>query len=138
MLGDTAVAMNPADPRADALVGKMLRLPLVGREIPIVADQHVVLPDPDSDDEKARFSTGFLKVTPAHDPNDWEIGLRHDLEVINVMAPDGSISDQFGWEDAIGSDAEQFLGMDRFEARKAIVDWFESEGMLEKSGRLCP
>ena len=132
MLGDTAVAMNPADPRADALVGKMLRLPLVGREIPIVADQHVVLPDPDSDDEKARFSTGFLKVTPAHDPNDWEIGLRHDLEVINVMAPDGSISDQFGWEDAIGSDAEQFLGMDRFEARKAIVDWFESEGMLEK------
>ncbi len=132
MLGDTAVAMNPADPRADALVGKMLRLPLVGREIPIVADQHVVLPDPESEDEKARFSTGFLKVTPAHDPNDWEIGLRHDLEVINVMAPDGSISDQYGWEDAVGSDAEQFLGMDRFEARKAIVDWFESEGLLEK------
>ena len=132
MLGDTAIAMNPADPRADALVGKMIKLPIVGREIPIVADQHVVLPDPDSEDEKARFSTGFLKVTPAHDPNDWEIGLRHDLEVINVMAPDGSISDQYGWEDAVGSDAEQFLGMDRFEARKAIVDWFEGEDLLEK------
>ena len=132
MLGDTAIAMNPADPRADALVGKKVKLPLVGREIPIVADQHVVLPDPESDDEKARFSTGFLKVTPAHDPNDWEIGLRHDLEVINIMAPDGSISDKYGWEDAAGSDAEQFLGMDRFEARKAIVAWFASEGLLEK------
>ncbi|MFW5841248.1 MAG: class I tRNA ligase family protein, partial [Planctomycetota bacterium] len=132
MLGDTAVAMNPSDPRAEALGGKMVRLPLVGREIPIVLDDHVVLPDPEAEDEKARFSTGFLKVTPAHDPNDWLIGQRHDLEIINVMAPDGSISDQYGWPDAAGSDAEQFLGMDRFEARAAIVEWFRSEDLLEK------
>ncbi|MCK4514072.1 MAG: class I tRNA ligase family protein, partial [Spirochaetaceae bacterium] len=88
MLGDTAVAMNPTDPRAEALIGKKVRLPLVGRIIPIIADEHVVLPDPESDDEKARFSTGFLKVTPAHDPDDWQIGQRHDLPIINVMAPD--------------------------------------------------
>ncbi len=131
MLGDTAIAMNPSDPRADALVGKKVRLPLVGREIPIVADQHVVLPDPESEDEKARFSTGFLKVTPAHDTNDWEIGLRHGLPVINVMAPDGTISDKFGWADAAGSEAESYLGMDRFEARKAIVEWFKQEDLLE-------
>ncbi|MCD6377306.1 MAG: class I tRNA ligase family protein, partial [Planctomycetes bacterium] len=74
MLGDTAVAMNPADPRAKYLLGKKVRLPIVGRVIPIIADEHVVLPDPNSDDEKARYSTGFLKVTPAHDPDDWEIG----------------------------------------------------------------
>jgi valyl-tRNA synthetase len=131
MLGDTAVAMNPADPRAKVLVGKMVRLPIVGRLIPIVADEHVVLPNPDSEDEKARFSTGFLKVTPAHDPNDWEIGLRHDLDVINVMAPDGSISDKYGWQDA-GSDAQFLLGMDRFEAREAIVEWFRQEKLLEQ------
>ncbi|HDZ20056.1 MAG TPA: valine--tRNA ligase [Phycisphaerae bacterium] len=130
MLGDTAVAMNPRDPLAEALVGKMVRLPLVGRVIPIIADDHVVLPDPDSDDEKARFSTGFLKVTPAHDPDDWQIGQRHDLPVINVMAPDGSISDRHGWDDCAGSDAEFLLGMDRFEAGKAIVEWFKTEGLL--------
>ncbi|MBT3200549.1 MAG: valine--tRNA ligase [Phycisphaerales bacterium] len=131
MLGDTAVAMSPSDPRAAALVGKMVRLPLVGRLIPIIADDHVVLPDPESDDEKAKFSTGFLKVTPAHDPDDYQIGMRHDLPLINVMAPDGSISDRHGWDDAMGSDAEQFLGMDRFEARAAIVEWFRIEGLLE-------
>ena len=131
MLGDTAVAMNPADPRAKYLLGKMVRLPLVGREIPIIADEHVVLPNPESDDEKARFSTGYLKVTPAHDPDDWQIGLRHNLPIINVLAPDGSISDKFGWDDAAGSDAEQFLGMDRFEAREAIIEWFRTENLLE-------
>ena len=132
MLGDTAIAINPADPRAKTLVGKMVRLPLVGRLIPIIADELVVLPDPDSDDEKASFSTGFLKVTPAHDPNDWEIGQRHGLEIINVFAPDASISDKFGWSDAKGSEAEQFLGMDRFEAREAIVEWFRKENLLEE------
>ena len=132
MLGDTAVAMNPSDPRAAALVGKKVRLPIVGRLIPIVADEHVVLPNPDSDDEKAKFSTGFLKVTPAHDPDDWQIGLRHDLEVINVMAPDGSISDKHGWEDATTAEAQNLLGMDRFEAREAIVDWFRTENLLEE------
>ncbi|NLF31455.1 MAG: valine--tRNA ligase [Planctomycetes bacterium] len=131
MLGDTAVAINPRDPRAAALVGREVRLPLVGRIIPIIADEYVVLGDPDSDDPKARFATGFLKVTPAHDPNDWAIGQRHDLPIVNVMAPDGTISDRYGWDDAVGSDAERFLGMDRFEAREAIVEWFRAEGLLE-------
>ena len=130
MLGDTAVAMNPRDTRAQYLVGKKVRLPIVGRLITIVADEHVVLPNPESEDEKARFSTGFLKVTPAHDPDDWEIGLRHGLEVINVMAPDGSISDKFGWEDADTPEAQALLGMDRFEAREAIVEWFRQEDLL--------
>ncbi len=131
MLGDTAVAMNPADKRAEHLVGKKVRLPIVGRIIPIMADEHVVLPNPDSEDEKARFSTGFLKVTPAHDPDDWEIGQRHGLEIINVMAPDGTISDKFGWGDANEPEAQSLLGMDRFEAREAIVDWFRTENLLE-------
>ena len=131
MLGDTAVAMNPADKRAEYLVGKEVRLPIVGRIIPIIADEHVVLPDAESDDEKARFSTGFLKVTPAHDPDDWEIGQRHELDIINVMAPDGSISDKFGWEDANEPEAQSLLGMDRFEAREAIVEWFRTENLLE-------
>ncbi len=131
MLGDTAVAMNPADKRAKELVGKKVRLPIVGRLIPVVADEHVVLPDPESEDEKARFSTGFLKVTPAHDPDDWEIGLRQNLEIINVMAPDGSISDKYGWEDADTPEAQSLLGMDRFEAREAIVEWFRQEDLLE-------
>jgi len=131
MLGDTAVAMNPNDPCAKYLVGKKVRLPIVGRIIPIIADEHVVLPDPDSEDEKAKFSTGFLKVTPAHDPDDWAIGQRHGLQVINVMAPDGSISDKFGWEDADEPEAQSLLGMDRFEAREAIVEWFRKENLLE-------
>ncbi len=131
MLGDTAVAMNPADKRAEYLLGKKIRLPIVGRIIPIIADEHVVLPDAESEDEKARFSTGFLKVTPAHDPDDWEIGQRHGLEVVNVMAPDGSISDKHGWEDADSPEAQALLGMDRFEARQAIVEWFRKENLLE-------
>jgi valyl-tRNA synthetase len=132
MLGDTAVAMNPADPRAKYLVGKTLRLPIVGRIIPIIADEHVVLPNAESEDEKARFSTGFLKVTPAHDPDDWEIGKRHNLPVINIMAPDGSISDKHGWQDATTPEARNLLGMDRFEAREAVVDWFRQENLLEE------
>jgi len=131
MLGDTAVAMNPNDPRAKYLVGKKVRLPIVGRIIPIIADEHVVLADPESEDEKARYSTGFLKVTPAHDPDDWEIGQRHGLAVINVMAPDGTISDKYGWEDATEPDAQALLGLDRFEAREAIVEWFRRENLLE-------
>ncbi len=135
MLGDTAVAMNPADPRAKYLVGQKVRLPIVGRIIPIIADEHVVLPDAESEDEKARFSTGFLKVTPAHDPDDWDIGQRQKLEVINIMAPDGSISDKFGWTDweqIKNPDVENLIGMDRFEAREAIVEWFREEGLLEE------
>jgi len=134
MLGDTAVAMNPNDPRAKYLVGKKVRLPIVGRIIPIIADEHVVLPDPNSEDEKAKYSTGFLKVTPAHDPDDWEIGQRHNLPIINVMAPDGSISDKYewkDWEDIKNPDVENLIGMDRFEAREAVVEWFRQEKLLE-------
>lgn len=136
MLGDTAVAMNPADKRAEFLIGKKVRLPIVGRIIPIIADEHVVLPNADSEDEKARFSTGFLKVTPAHDPDDWEIGQRNNLDIINVMAPDGTISDRFGWEDweqIKNPDVENLIGMDRFEAREAIVEWFRQEKLLEET-----
>ena len=131
MLGDTAVAINPNDPRAADLVGKMVRLPIVGREIPIIEDDYVVLPDPESSDPKARMSSGSLKVTPAHDPNDWEIGLRHNLEVINVMAADASISDQYGWEDA-SEESQPFIGLGRYEAREAIVAWFDENDLLEK------
>src|SRR4051812_27439799 len=99
MLGDAAVGINPKDPRAAALRGKFVRLPIVNRIIPIIEDDYVVMPDPDSDDAKAKYATGFLKVTPAHDPNDYELGQRHNLPVINVMAPDGSISDKHGWTD---------------------------------------
>jgi valyl-tRNA synthetase len=131
MLGDTAVAMNPNDPRAKYLIGSKVQLPIVGRIIPIIPDEHVVLPDPESEDEKAKFSTGFLKVTPAHDPDDWEIGQRHNLDIVNVMAPDGTISDRYGWEDATDQDAQSLLGMDRFEAREAVVEWFRQENLLE-------
>ena len=112
MLGDTAVAINPKDPRAAALRGKKLRLPIVGREIPIVEDDYVVMPASmggDPADPKAQFATGFLKVTPAHDQNDWDIGQRHALAAINVMAPNGSISDRHGWTD-VSDDARAFVG----------------------------
>ncbi|MED6306861.1 MAG: valine--tRNA ligase [Planctomycetota bacterium] len=135
MLGDAAVAVNPRDPRAEALRGRRVVLPIVGRVIPIVEDDFVVLPAELSDgdgpaDPKAAFATGFLKVTPAHDPNDWEIGARHDLAVINVMAPDGSISLDHGFDDHSEA-ARAFAGLSREDARAAIVEWFESRGLLE-------
>jgi len=129
MLGDTAVALNPKDPRAAALRGKFVKLPIVNRIIPIIEDDYVVLPDPNSDDAKAKYATGFLKVTPAHDPNDYEIGNRHNLEKINVMGPDASISDKHGWSD-IG-DASFLIGKSREEARKLVVDWFKKNNLLE-------
>jgi valyl-tRNA synthetase len=110
LLGDTAVAVNPADPRYAALVGRHLRLPLVGREIPIVADEHV---DPD-------FGTGCVKVTPAHDPNDFAIGQRHDLPLVTVMNRDGTMNEAAG----------RFAGLDRFAARTAVVAAMEAEGFL--------
>ncbi len=131
MLGDTAVAVNPNDRRADELVGKTVVLPIVGREIPIVSDDYVVMADPESTDAKAQYASGFLKVTPAHDPNDWEIGLRHDLPVVNVMGPDASISDQYGWDD-VSDEARAFVGLSRESAREAIVAWFEEHGLLER------
>ncbi|MEB3270445.1 MAG: valine--tRNA ligase [Synechococcus sp.] len=113
MLGDTAVAVNPADPRYAALVGRTIELPLVGRRIPIVADEHV---DP-------AFGTGCVKVTPAHDPNDFAIGARHGLPLITVMARDGSMNAAAG----------RFAGLDRFEARKAVVEAMAAEGLLVKT-----
>ncbi|MCP4495260.1 MAG: class I tRNA ligase family protein, partial [Phycisphaeraceae bacterium] len=135
MLGDTAVAVNPRDPRAEALRGKSVRLPIVGRVIPIVEDDYVVMPaefapEGEASDPKAAFATGFLKVTPAHDPNDWEIGLRHELAAINIMAADGSISDRHGWDD-VSDEARTFVGLSREDARVAIVDWFKSNDLLE-------
>ncbi|MBJ68545.1 MAG: valine--tRNA ligase [Acidimicrobiaceae bacterium] len=129
MLGDTAVAINPKDPRADALVGKTVILPIADRAIPIIADDYVIMEDEESDDPKARFASGFLKVTPAHDPNDWDIGLRHGLNVINVLGPDGSISEEYGWDDASPT-AKQFVGLSRDEARVKIVDWFDQHDLL--------
>ena len=133
MLGDTAIGVNPRDPRAAALKGKRVRLPIVGRSIPIVEDDYVVMPvtlGGDPADAKAQFATGFLKVTPAHDPNDWELGIRHGLSAINVMAPDGSISDRHGWTD-VSPDARPFCGLSREKARVAIVAWFKANGLLE-------
>lgn len=131
MFGDTAVAVHPDHPRAAELRGKFVILPIVGRRIPIIEDDYVVIGDPESSDPKAKMSSGFLKVTPAHDPNDWDIGLRHDLEAINVMAADASISDQYGW-DEISKDARPFIGLSRDDARTAVVDWFDANGMLAK------
>jgi valyl-tRNA synthetase len=112
LLGDTAVAVNPRDPRYADLVGQTLTLPLVGRQIPIVADDHV----------DAEFGTGCVKVTPAHDPNDFAIGQRHDLPLITVMAKDGTMNEAAG----------RFQGLDRFEARQAVVAAMEAEGFLVK------
>ncbi|MGN0647932.1 MAG: valine--tRNA ligase [Oscillospiraceae bacterium] len=112
LLGDTAVAVNPKDERYQHLIGKMLTLPLVGREIPVVGDSYVDM----------EFGTGVVKITPAHDPNDFEVGLRHNLPVINVMTEDARIIEDY----------PKYAGMDRFEARKAIVADLEAGGFLIK------
>ncbi len=112
LLGDTAVAVNPNDERYKHLVGKTLILPLVNREIPIVADDYVDI----------EFGTGVVKITPAHDPNDFEVGLRHDLPIINVMTEDAKINELGG----------KYEGMDRYEARKAIVKDLDEQGFLVK------
>ncbi|HJM29363.1 MAG: valine--tRNA ligase [Acidimicrobiales bacterium] len=130
MLGDTAVAVNPNDPAANDLVGKMVLLPIVNRLIPIIEDDYVVMADLDSEDSKARYASGFLKVTPGHDPNDWDIGLRHELPVINIMGPDASISTHYGWED-VSEEASRFVGLSREDAREAIIEWFENNNLLE-------
>ena len=110
LLGDTAVAVNPNDERYKDMVGKTLILPIVHREIPVIADDYVDI----------EFGTGVVKITPAHDPNDFEVGLRHNLEVINVLTPDAKIVDDY----------PKYAGMDRYEARKAIVEDLEAEGAL--------
>ncbi len=112
LLGDTAVAVNPEDERYKHLVGKTVILPLVGREIPVVADSYVEMD----------FGTGVVKITPAHDPNDFEVGLRHNLPVINVMTEDAHINENGG----------KYCGLERYEARKAIVADLEEQGYLVK------
>ena len=110
MLGDTAVAVHPDDERYQGIIGKTLILPLVGREIPVVADTYV----------EKDFGTGVVKITPAHDPNDFEVGLRHNLEIINVMNEDGSINENGG----------KYCGMSGPDARRAIVRDLEEQGFL--------
>jgi valyl-tRNA synthetase len=112
MLGDTALAVSPKDSRYKRYVGKTVILPILEREIPIVADSYV---DPE-------FGTGVVKVTPAHDPNDFEIGKRHDLPEINILNTDGSLNENAG----------KFKGMDRYDGRKQLVEELESKGQLEK------
>ena len=136
MLGDTAVAVNPNDAPRAQYIGQFVKLPIVHRVIPIIGDDYVVIPDPDSDDAKAKMASGFLKVTPAHDPNDYEIGARHDLPIINVMAPDASISIHHGWPAEENPDDNEtlkpFLGLTREEARKQIVIWFKGQGLMQE------
>ncbi|NLJ87599.1 MAG: valine--tRNA ligase [Epulopiscium sp.] len=110
MLGDTAVAVHPEDERYKDLIGKTVILPLVNREIPIIADEYV----------DKEFGTGVVKITPAHDPNDFEVGLRHKLPQINILNDDGSLNEEAG----------KYAGMDRYEARKLIVNDLKEQGFL--------
>ena len=112
LLGDTAVAVNPKHERYKHLVGKMLKLPLTDREIPVIADEYV----------DKEFGTGCVKITPAHDPNDFEVGKRHNLEEINIMNDDATINELGG----------KYAGMDRYEARKAMVEDLKEQGLLVK------
>jgi valyl-tRNA synthetase len=113
MLGDTAVAVNPNDERYKDLIGQTIELPLTNREIPIIADEYV----------ESEFGTGAVKITPAHDPNDWEIGERHNLEKLVVMNDDATMNANAGPE---------FDGLDRLEARARVIEKFEELGLLEK------
>ncbi len=112
MLGDTALAVNPDDERYQDIIGKTVILPLVGREIPVIADAYV----------DKEFGTGVVKITPAHDPNDFEVGKRHNLPEINILNDDATINENGG----------KYAGMDRYEARKAIVKELEEQGLLVK------
>jgi valyl-tRNA synthetase len=114
MLGDEAVAVNPTDPRYTALVGRRCLLPLQNKPIPIIADDFV---DP-------KFGTGCVKVTPAHDPNDYQMGLRHNLRLTVVIAPDGTMTTEAG---------EDFVGLDRMEARQAVIEELTEQGLLLKT-----
>jgi valyl-tRNA synthetase len=112
MLGDTAVAVNPQDERYRHLIGQFIRLPIKDRLIPIIADEYV---DP-------TFGSGCVKVTPAHDPNDFEMGQRHQLPLINILNKDGTLNEN----------GDPFTGLDRFVAREKVVQWFAEHGLLEK------
>ncbi|MBL4570073.1 MAG: class I tRNA ligase family protein, partial [Alcanivorax sp.] len=113
MLGDTAVAVHPEDPRYKDMIGKTIRLPLAERDIPIIADDYV---DPD-------FGSGCVKITPAHDFNDYEVGKRHDLPMINILTIDAALNDEV---------PEPYRGLDRVDARKKVVDDLDALGLLEK------
>ena len=110
--GDTAVAVNPDDERYKALVGKMLKLPLTGKEIPIIADSYV----------DKEFGTGMVKITPAHDPNDWEVGKRHNLEVVNLLNPDGTLNDNV---------PEKYRGLKCEQARKLVIEDLTEAGLFK-------
>lgn len=112
MLGDTAVAVNPDDKRYMDIIGKQVVLPLTGRTIPVIGDSYV----------ETEFGTGALKITPAHDPNDFEIGLRHNLEIIKVIGDDGIMNELAG----------KYAGLDRYQARKAIAEDLKKEGLMER------
>jgi len=113
MLGDTAVAVNPSDERYKDLIGKMVALPLTNRQIPIIADEYV----------ESEFGTGAVKITPAHDANDWEIGERHGLVKLVVMNDDATMNAEAGAD---------FEGLDRFAAREKVIEKFKELGLLEK------
>ena len=115
--GDTAVAVNPDDERYKTLVGKMLKLPLTGKEIPIIADSYV----------DKEFGTGMVKITPAHDPNDWEVGLRHNLEVVNLLNPDGTLNENV---------PEKYRGLKCEEARKLVIEDLTEAGLFKGEEKL--
>ena len=117
LLGDTAVAVHPEDPRYQELIGKRVILPLTGRSIPVVADTYV---------DRA-FGTGVVKITPAHDPNDWEVAKRHNLEIINILNPDGSLNDNC---------PEQYRGMSCKEARKVVITDLEAAGLFKEEEKI--
>ena len=110
--GDTAVAVNPSDERYTKLVGKMLKLPLTGKEIPIIADDYV----------DKEFGTGMVKITPAHDPNDWEVGLRHNLEVVNLLTPDGRMNENV---------PEKYRGLKPEQARALVIEDLTAAGLFK-------
>ena len=115
--GDTAVAVNPNDERYKSIVGKMLKLPLTGKEIPIIADEYVDM----------AFGTGMVKITPAHDPNDWEVGKRHNLEVINLLTPDGRMNENV---------PEKYRGLKPEEARKLVIEDLTEAGLFKEEEKM--
>lgn len=117
LLGDTAVAVHPEDPRYQALIGKRVKLPLTDRTIPVVADTYV----------DRVFGTGVVKITPAHDPNDWEVARRHNLEIINILNPDGTLNDAV---------PEKYRGMNCADARKAVIADLEELGLFKETEKI--
>ena len=117
LLGDSALAVNPKDDRYKALVGKKLKLPLIGKEIPIIADEYVDM----------EFGTGMVKITPAHDPNDWEVGKRHNLEVINLLTPDGRMNENV---------PEKYRGLKPEQARKLVIEDLTEAGLFKEEEKM--